>query len=135
MASCNGVEPISGILRIAVIERRSVQYLAPPIYMVPVTPPLTEIHCAVSQRLFSETRSNAASAISSTVPIRASARVCASTAFNNSADEVPSAASKNGLAMSVMIGPGARVFTVIPWLRPSYYLALETAYLGDKGGS
>lgn len=101
--------------------------------MVPVTPPLTEIHCAVSQRLFSETKSNAASAISSTVPIRASARVCASTTFNISADAVPSAASKNGLAMSVMIGPGARVLTVIPWLRPSYYLSLETLCFCENG--
>lgn len=84
------------------------------IYMVPVTPPLTEIHCAVSQRLFSETKSNAASAMSSTVPIRAAARVCASTALIKSADEVPSAASKNGFDKSVKIGPGARVLTVIP---------------------
>lgn len=48
-----------------------------PVYIVPVMPPLTEIHCAVIQRLLSDTRRSTASAISSVVPTRSPARVCA----------------------------------------------------------
>jgi hypothetical protein len=50
--------------------------LTGPVYMVPVIPPLTEIHCAVIHRLFSDTSRSVASAISSTVPSRLAARVC-----------------------------------------------------------
>ena len=87
-------------------------------YMVPVMPPLTEIHCAVIQRLFSDASRSAASAMSSTVPRRASARVCANMADWSEVGD-PSAASKNPFDKSVTIGPGASVLTVIPRLWPS----------------
>lgn len=84
-----------------------------PHHIVAVTPPLTEIHCAVIQRLFSETRRSAASAISSTVPRRSAARESAAILFPIGFG-VPSGLIRYGSDVSVGIGPGASVLTVIP---------------------
>lgn len=78
-------------------------------------PPLTEIHCAVIQRLFSDTSSSAASAMSSTVPRRSAARVCACMASCSGVGD-PSACFRNLREVSVGMGPGASELTVMPWL-------------------
>lgn len=46
-------------------------------HIVPVIPPLSEIHCAVIHRLFSDTNRSTASAMSAAVPRRAAALVIA----------------------------------------------------------
>lgn len=88
-------------------------------YIVPVTPPLTEMNCAVIQRLFSETNSSVASARSSGAPKRSAARVCANMALLRSVG-VPSGFRRYSFDMSVGTAPGARVLTVMPRVLPSW---------------
>lgn len=102
-------------------------------HIVPVAPPLTEIHCAVIHRLFSDTSSSAASAMSSTVPRRFAAIVWAAIAVLTAVGE-PSTSCKKGLDMSVGVGPGARVLTVMPWLRPSCpWLSVKASGMNQAG--
>ena len=87
-------------------------------YIVPVIPPLSEIHCAVIHRLFSDASRSTASAMSAVVPRRAAARVIACIAICISVGD-PSGFSRNGFDVSVGTGPGAIALTVIPRLFPS----------------
>src|ERR1700709_813517 len=88
------------------------------VYMVPVIPPLTEIHCALIHRLFSDASRSVASAKSSGAPRRFAARVCSNRAVESAVGD-PSDATRYGPAISVGTGPGATVLTVIPRLLPS----------------
>lgn len=88
------------------------------LHIVPVRPPLTDIHCAVIHRLFSDTSKSTASATSSVVPRRASARVIGIRAVCIGLGD-PSGFLRNGFDDSVGTGPGATVLTVIPRLFPS----------------
>jgi len=88
-------------------------------HIVPVIPPLSEIHCAVIHRLFSDTSRSTASAMSTVVPRRAAARVIAIIPTCIALGD-PSGSSRNGFDIDVGTGPGATVLTVIPRLFPSY---------------